>query len=130
MLKKAEMPMLVVTASDEVTDAIAYIEMLRQEQAKDSGLAVSCAESLRKLQELLAQERAASVAPAADQINTANVEAVTLEIQRIQRLASNKSHAGAGNARRGHQQHAPDRNGPRKQGRNKGRRQQGRRGER
>jgi bacterioferritin-associated ferredoxin len=114
--------MLTTDASDEVTDAIAYIEMQRQEKAKESGLAAACGESLRKLQELLAQERAAPAAPGNDAQAVANVEAVAFEIQRIQRMAAGKNNGGGGNnQRRGHQQHAPNSNGPRRRGRNKGR---------
>jgi hypothetical protein len=40
-------------ASDEVTDAIAFIEVHRQEAVKESGMAHACAEALRKLHELL-----------------------------------------------------------------------------
>jgi predicted HAD superfamily phosphohydrolase len=46
-------------ATDVVTDSIAHIEMYRQIATKEAGLAVSCSEALRKLQELLDAERAA-----------------------------------------------------------------------
>jgi bacterioferritin-associated ferredoxin len=123
--------MLTSDVSDEVIDAIAYIEMQRQEKARESGVAAACSESMRKLQELLAQEKAAPADSGDGRRNAANVEAVSLEIQRIQRMASGKNNGGGGrNSRRGHQQRAPDRNDPRRQGRNKGRRQSGRGGER
>ena len=46
-------------ASDEVTDSIALIEMHRQEAQKETGLAAACSEALRKLNELLEQEKEA-----------------------------------------------------------------------
>ena len=41
--------------SDEVIDAIAFIEMHRQEEEKESGAGAACAQALPKLQELLEQ---------------------------------------------------------------------------
>jgi predicted trehalose synthase len=123
--------MMATDVSDEVMDAIAYIEMQRQEKAKDGGFAAACGESLRRLQELLAQEKAAPAAPGSDAQAMVNVEAVTLEIQRIQRMAAGKNNGAGGNRnqRRGRQQHAPNGGSPRRRGRNKGR-QPGPRGER
>ena len=37
--------------SDETLDAIAYIEMHRQEAAREAGIAAACSEALRKLHE-------------------------------------------------------------------------------
>ena len=47
------------TATDEVIDSIAHIEMHRQEMAKEAGLATACTEALRKLHGLLDEEREA-----------------------------------------------------------------------
>ena len=47
------------TATDDVIDSIAHIEMHRQVRTKEAGLAVSCREALRKLQELLDGVKAA-----------------------------------------------------------------------
>lgn len=84
--------------TDEVTDAIAYIEMHRQEMAREAGVPAACAQALRQLQELLEQERQAL------QSNTdgdpANVDAVTNEINRIKSLASGKNQSRQSN--RGH----------------------------
>jgi hypothetical protein len=74
--------------SDEVTDGIAHIEMHRQEAVKDSGLAVACSEALRKLQELLEEQR--TVALQTDpQGRSPDVEAVMLEIRKVKGLAGN-----------------------------------------
>ena len=122
--------MTAARATDEVTDAIAYIEMHRQEKERESGVAAACSESLRKLNELLEQEKAASDPQCSEAEKLANIEAVAQEIQRIQRIAGNKNQGGAARSQRpgGQQHHAPGRNGPRKQARNKGRRPMGRRG--
>jgi len=45
--------------SDEVMDAIAQIELHRQEMEKEAGAAAACNEALRKLHELLEREREA-----------------------------------------------------------------------
>ena len=73
------------TASDEVIDAIASIEMHRQELEKEAGLAAACSEALRKLHELLDHERAAQQLHAPGTKHPANVEAVTAEIKKILR---------------------------------------------
>ena len=118
-------------ATDELTDAIAYIEMQRQKQQKEGGGAVACGESLRKLHELLEQEKTASDPPGADAEKLANIEAVLQEIQRIQRMAGSKNQGVAGrNSRPGQQHQAPGRGGARQPARNRGRRPAGRRGER
>ena len=48
--------MIGVKVSDEVIDAIAFIEMHRQEAAKESGAGVACAQALPKLQALLEED--------------------------------------------------------------------------
>lgn len=117
--------------SDEVTDAIAHIEMHRQETQKESGLAASCSEALRKLHTLLEEERAAQQAHATGAGNPADIEAVMTEIRRIKNLAGG-AHQGANikRARGGPQPPAPHPRGPRNQPRNKGRRRMGRHGDR
>ena len=74
-------------ASDEVTDGIAAIEMHRQGTEKESGLAAACSEALRKLHELLEQERAALQQHGPDTVFALNVEAVANEIKRVQSMA-------------------------------------------
>ena len=60
--------------SDEVIDAIAQIELQRQEMEKEAGLAAACNEALRKLHELLERERkrCSSTARAPDMWRTSN----------------------------------------------------------
>jgi hypothetical protein len=77
-------------ASDEVTDGIAAIEMHRQGTEKESGLAVSCSEALRKLQELLAQEKEALQLNGPESVSAINVEAVANEIKRVQAMTGGK----------------------------------------
>ena len=71
--------------SDETVDAIAHIELHRQEMAKETGIAAACSEALRKLHELLEREREAPHGPGTR--HAANIEAVTGEIERVKRLA-------------------------------------------
>ena len=116
-------------ASDDVTDAIAHIEMNRQETEKESGLAVACNESLRKLHQLLEHEQAAQQLREAGADHPANVEAVTIEINRIRKLAGVASQGSIfKRARSGQRRPAPRPGAPRNPPRNKGRRTMGRRG--
>lgn len=118
-------------ATDEVTDAIAHIEMQRQDMVKESGLAAACNEALRKLHELLDQEQAAPPPHGPGSGYLANVEAVMIEIKRIRKLAEAKSQGSlAKHARHGQQQPTQRPGGPRNPARNKGRRTMGRRGDR
>ena len=116
-------------ASDEVTDGIAAIEVHRQGTEKESGLAVACAEALRKLQELLEHEKAALQSNTQDAALMANVEVVANEIRRVQSMSGAKGHGSASrNAR------PRDAQGPRPDSkahnpaRNRGRRTMGRAG--
>jgi len=115
-------------ASDEVTDGIAAIEMHRQGTEKESGLAASCSEALRKLQALLEQEKEALQLHGPETVHALNVEAVEHEIRRVQSMTGNKGHGAVPrNARpRGHQPPRPEKsaNAPR----NRGRRTMGRGG--
>ncbi len=114
-------------ASDEVTDSIAHIEMVRQEAAKESGLAAACSEALRKLHELLRSEReSAQNAPNAG--NSLNIEAVTREIDRVKKLAGGGSQPGRARETRPGKQQSPPRKGARGPARAKGRRPMGRNG--
>jgi hypothetical protein len=117
-------------ASDEVTDAIALIELYRQEKQKEAGLAAACGEALRKLHELLDQEKTAQQ-QGADTMHPFNITAVTNEIQRVRLLANAKP---GPNSRRSRLQRQPQQwarpDGPRNPVRNKGRRNNGRRDDR
>lgn len=118
-------------ASDEVTDAIALIEMHRQEKQKEAGLATACSEALHQLHELLDHEKAAS-RHRTDPAHATDVAAVTDEIQRIKRLASSPK-PGSNSRHSRLQLQRPQfarPEGPRNPARNKGRRTMGRRGDR
>ncbi len=115
-----------VTATDEVIDLIAGIEMHRQEMAKESDLAAACNEALRKLHELLEREREALQSHAPGARHSANIATVTSEIAKVKKLAGATSQpASSRNPRPGRHQaslQSAARNFPR----NKGRRTMGR----
>ncbi len=116
-------------ASDEVTDGIAAIEMHRQGTEKESGLAVACSEALRKLQQLLEQEKEALQLQGPDTACAANVEAVANEIKRIQAMAGIKGQGSAPrNARPGGERQVPRADKSHNSPRNRGRRTMGRTG--
>jgi hypothetical protein len=73
-----------LSASYEVIDAIAEIEMRRREAEKEAGLAASCSSALRKLHELLDREtetrrQSGGAGSAGD------IEAVAAEIERLKK---------------------------------------------
>ena len=119
-----------VTATDDVIDLIADIEMHRQGMAKESDLAAACNEALRKLHELLGREREALQSHGPGTRHSANIATVMLEIEKVKKLAGGTSQpasssAGSRNARPGHHQvslQSAARNFPR----NKSRRTMGR----
>ena len=74
-------------ASYEVIDAIAEIEMRRRQAEKEAGLAGSCSSALRKLRELLELETESLQLSGREAGNPQNVEAVTIEIERVKGLA-------------------------------------------
>ena len=119
------------TPTDEVVDAIAQIDRHRQEMQKETGPAAANNEALRKLHELLERERQAMQIHGPGTAHSANIEAVTAEIDKVKNLP------GAGNrdARRGRTQdqskkHMVQPSAPHNHARNKGRRTMGRRGDR
>ena len=126
-------PSETASATDEVIDAIADIEMQRREMEKESGLAASCSSALRKLHELLDREKEVLQLHGAGTGHPANVDAVTIEIDRVKRLAVIKVQGPARrNAdpawlRQGSRQ-KPWQNAPHNPARNKGRRTMGRAG--
>ena len=76
--------------SDELMDAIAQIELHRQEMEKEAGVAAACNEALRKLHELLEREREALQLHGPGARHATHIEALAAEIERV------KSRAGAG----------------------------------
>jgi bacterioferritin-associated ferredoxin len=117
-------------ASDEVTDAIAHIEMHRQEMEKEVGLAAACNEALRKLHEILKNEQEALQRHGATgTLHPLNIEAVASEIRKVKKMMGNTSQAPASRVPQADKRRAQVRNGPRTPAKNKGRRTMGRRGE-
>jgi len=89
-------------ATPDVIDALAGIEMQRQEREKESGVPVSCSWALGKLYELLSRERKPSGTHAESAALRGNIEAATLAIGRLGKLAriTGKSAAGRRDCRR------------------------------
>jgi len=71
----------------EIIDALASIEMQRQEREKESGVPVSCGWALGKLYGLLPRERKSRRTNGESTALQANVEAATLAIGRLGKLA-------------------------------------------
>jgi bacterioferritin-associated ferredoxin len=117
-------------ASDEVIDAIAQIEIQRQEMEKDSGVAAACSEALRKLHELLGREQAAPQPHDPGAGYLANTEVVMIDIKRVQKLAGVTGKGALSKNPRPGQHQVSMRSGTRNPARNKGRRTMGRRGDR
>ena len=115
-------------ASDEVTDGIAMIEMHRQGTEKESGLAAACSEALRKLNDLLEQEKANLQQHGPDTVLTLNVEAVANEIKRVQAMAGIKGHGPIHRNPRSSERQLPRPEKSHNAPRNRGRRTMGRTG--
>lgn len=115
-------------ASDEVTDGIAAIEMHRQGTEKESGLAASVSEALRKLHELLAQEKEALQLNGPDSVSALNVEAVANEIKRVQAMIGGKGPRPVSNNARPRDRQSPRPEKAHNSPRNRGRRTMGRTG--
>jgi len=78
-------------ATPELIDALAGIEMQRQEREKVSGVPVSCNWALGKLYELLPREKKSPGANAENPALQGNIEAATLAIGRLRKLAQTTS---------------------------------------
>lgn len=117
-------------AADEVIDAIAHIEMHRQEMEREAGLAAACSEALRKLHELLEREREAMQLHGPGSRHSANVEILTIEINRIKKLPGMTRQDSLPKNVHAQQPHMSQRNMPANPPRSKGRRTMGRRGDR
>lgn len=115
-------------ASDEVTDGIAAIEMHRQGTEKESGLAAACSEALKKLHDLLAQEKEALQLQGPDAVSAVNVEAVEHEIQRVQAMAGIKGQGPMSKSARPRERQMPRSEKSHNAPRNRGRRTMGRAG--
>ena len=114
--------------SERVMDAIAKIELHRQDMAKESNVAAACNEALRRLHELLDGERIRSQSAGPGAEHSEDIEVLTAEIERVKRLAG----ATGKGAMRGHERvqwpkgMRPDQ--PHNRPRTKGRRTMGRTG--
>lgn len=117
-----------VPATDEVIDAIADIEMHRQEMEKAAGLAASCSSALRKLHELLDREKEALQLRGPDTRHPQNVEAVTIEIEKVKGLTVVAGKGRTAGSAYPDPQKASWQNAHRSPARNKGRRTMGRAG--
>ena len=117
-------------AADDIIDAIARIEMHRQESAKTAGLATACNEALRKLHEMLHDEQEAAQRHGEGTRHPANVAALNAAIDKVKKLAGS-GNKGARVHMKGHgQKRIPPSGAPYQPPRNKGRRTMGRRGDR
>src|SRR3990172_4514858 len=121
-------PSETASASDEVIDMIAEIEMQRQATVKEGGLAASCSVALRRLHELLERAKEALQLRGPDAGHPENVEAVAIEIERVKGLSVITSPRPAARSAYPGQRNVAWRNAPRSLARNKGRRTMGRAG--
>ena len=115
-------------ATDEVIDRIAGIESQRQAMEKDAGIAASCSSALRKLHELLDREKEALQLRGPDAGHPENVEAVTVEIERVKAMTASTNPGPVPRGEYPGQRKATWRNAYRSPARNKGRRTMGRAG--
>jgi hypothetical protein len=81
--------------SDEIIDAVARIEMERQERAREVGNAAACAAALRDLRTLHASEKEALRAGGPSDEHSTNVAAVAAEIRRVEKLSGGASRSPA-----------------------------------
>ena len=121
---------------DGRSDIIAQIETQRQELEKTVGRAASCAAALRKLRELLDQERAVSCLRDPGTRSSPEIKAVMAEIDRVTKMSTITGRISLPESARDRPRPGPDqrhplrRNGPRNSFRKKGRRTMGRSGDR
>jgi hypothetical protein len=121
-------PSETASASDEVIDKIADIEMQRQATVKGGGLAASCGAALRRLHELLEREKEALQLHGSDAGHPENVEAVATEIERVKGLTVITSPGPAPRGAYPGQRKVAWQNAHRSPARNRGRRTMGRAG--
>jgi hypothetical protein len=119
------------TAADDITDAIAQIELHRQESAKLAGLETACNEALRKLHEILGQEQEAVQRHSAGTRHPANIRVLTAAIEKVKKLAGAGSQGGGrGSTPDQRQTRVAPPGAAHQPPRNRGRRIMGRRGDR
>jgi len=121
-------PMESPRGSEELTDVIAAIEMERQERAREVGNATACAAALRKLQALHASEKEALQLNGPSAEHSANLDALTVEIGRVQKLGGSTNRLSLPDNPKREQRNGARRGVPRAPIRNHGRRTMGRSG--
>ena len=77
--------------TSDVIDTIAYIEMNRQVMAKEAGAEMARDQALRKLNEALADEQQLAQGSGANAAHTANIEALSAAVQRLQSPHAHRS---------------------------------------
>jgi hypothetical protein len=77
--------------SDDVIDAVARVEMERQERAREVGNAAACASALRELRALHATEKDALRLGGPSAEHSANLAALAVEIRRVEKLGGGAS---------------------------------------
>jgi len=121
-------PSETASATDEVIDAIADIELQRKAMEKDSSIAASCSSALRRLHELLDREKEALQLRGPDAGHPENVDAVAIEIERVKGMTGITSPGPAPKVAYPGQQRVAWRNAHQSPARNRGRRTMGREG--
>ena len=114
------------TYTDEVIDAIGAIEAQRQAMAHEAGVVAASSGALRRLHELLEGVRAALQSQGPDVGHPGNVEAVTIEIERVKKLAGVTTPGSISGNKHPEPQQMSLRDNTRIPARNKGRRTMGR----
>ena len=116
-------------ASDEVIDEIAHIAMLRQDAEKHGGgVASPGSEALRKLHELRDREQKALQEAEHKAVHHANLEALAVEIRKVQHLAGTANRNPEQRNSRPRPPQQARKEGAHNPPRNKGRRSMGRQG--
>jgi hypothetical protein len=77
--------------SDDIIDAVARIEMERQERAREVGNAAACAAALRDLRTLHASEKEALRVGGPSSEHSANLAALAVEIRRVEKMSGSTS---------------------------------------
>jgi hypothetical protein len=115
-------------ATDEVIDAIAEIEAQRQAMEHEAGVAAASSGALRRLHELLDSERQSLQSRGPQTRHPMNIDAVTIEIERVNGLARFAGADSPGKNTRPEPRQVSLRSETRNPPRNKGRRTMGRAG--
>jgi hypothetical protein len=115
-------------ATDEVIDAIAEIEAQRQAMEHEAGVAAASSGALRRLHELLDSERQSLQSRGPQTRHPMNIDAVTIEIDRVKGLARFAGADSPGKNTRPEPRQVSLRSETRNPPRNKGRRTMGRAG--